>query len=166
MNKPGVTAYIGIGGNLRDPVAMVKRGIAELARIAESRLANCSSLYRTAPLGPPGQADYINAVAELETSLPALALLDALQAIEQACGRRRDGQRWGPRTLDLDLLLYAEQRIEQTRLRTPHPEMHKRAFVLIPLSELVSGDFIIPGVGALQDALRHCDQGGVQRLED
>jgi 2-amino-4-hydroxy-6-hydroxymethyldihydropteridine diphosphokinase len=160
-----VLAYIGVGGNLHDPIAGVKTGLALLGEMPQSRLLAQSSLYRTAPLGPPEQPDYINAVAVLETDLAPLALLDAMQAIEQSCGRRREGVRWGPRTLDLDMLLYGEQRIERARLRVPHRQMHKRGFVLIPLAEVAPATLRIPGIGDLAEALAACERSGVARID-
>lgn len=128
-------AYIGLGSNLESPVEQVLQALNELATLPLSRLAAASSLYASRPVGPQDQPDFINAVAALETGLSPLALLDQLQALEQHHRRRRQ-RHWGPRTLDLDLLLYAHNHINTPRLRVPHPHMTTRAFVLAPLAEL------------------------------
>jgi len=155
-------AWIALGSNLQDPLAQVETALSELQGLPRTRLLSHSSLYRSVPLGPADQADYINAVAHLETSLDPLALLDQLQRLERAHGRER-GERWGPRTLDLDLLLFADRIIESERLRVPHPQMHRRAFVLLPLAE-ISPDIAIPGKGGLDKLLSALDRSGVQRL--
>ncbi|MBB3185529.1 2-amino-4-hydroxy-6-hydroxymethyldihydropteridine diphosphokinase [Halomonas fontilapidosi] len=128
-------AWIGLGSNLDGPREHVERAVDELDRLPLTRRVAASRLYASAPVGPADQPDYINAVALLETWLSPLALLDQLQALEQRHGRLR-GRRWGPRTLDLDLLLFDDQRVKQPRLTLPHPEMVRRAFVLVPLAEL------------------------------
>lgn len=146
-----VRAYIGLGSNLDDPVAQVKQAIAALAGLPQSRLLRQSRLYASPPLGPPDQPDYVNAVVELETVLMPMQLLAALQGIEQAQGRVRT-RHWGERVIDLDLLLYADVRMESAALQLPHPGIAARAFVLRPLAELVP-DMTIPGQGALLDLL-------------
>ena len=147
MNADGVTAFVGLGSNLRQPVQRLRRAFSDLDSLSATRLVRRSPLYGSAPLGPPGQPDYVNAVAMLQTSLGAHALLDALQAIERRHGRER-GERWGPRTLDLDLLLYGNEQLDTPRLQVPHPQMHRRAFVLVPLRDLVP-DLELPGLGPL-----------------
>lgn len=137
-------AHVGIGANLGDARANVADAIARLAQLPGSTLRGVSSLYRTAPLDAGGD-DYINAVARLDTILPAQALLEALHAIELAHGRERP-YRNAPRTLDLDLLLYGDERIDTPALQVPHPRLHQRAFVLVPLLEL-SPAIAIPGLG-------------------
>ncbi|MDN6322494.1 MAG: 2-amino-4-hydroxy-6-hydroxymethyldihydropteridine diphosphokinase [Halomonas sp.] len=128
-------AYIGLGSNLASPIEQVREALNELAALPQSRLVAASSLYASRPVGPQDQPDFINAVAALETRLSPLALLDQLQALEQQHRRRRQ-QHWGPRTLDLDLLLYANDHIDMPRLRVPHPHMTARAFVIAPLAEI------------------------------
>ena len=128
-------AYVGIGSNLDDPQGQVTRAFDELASLPRTRLAARSSLYRSAPLGHADQPDFINAVAALDTQLNPQELLSALQAIEQRHGRRRSFAN-APRTLDLDLLLFASEEIDTDRLRIPHPRMRERAFVLKPLLEI------------------------------
>ncbi len=143
-------AYIGIGANLGDARANVEDALARLARLPDGALLAASSLYRTAPIDAGGD-DYINAVARIETALPAEALLRALHAIESAHGRERP-YRNAPRTLDLDLLLYGDERIDSATLQVPHPRLGQRAFVLVPLLELAPA-ISIPGLGPAQ-ALR------------
>ena len=128
-------AYIGLGSNLASPIAQVRQALDELTMLPLSRLVTASSLYASRPVGPQDQPDFINAVAALETRLSPLALLDQLQALEQQHRRRRQ-RHWGPRTLDLDLLLYTNDHIDTPRLRVPHPHMTARAFVLAPLAEI------------------------------
>lgn len=162
MQHP-VIAYIGLGSNLSDPAQQVRSALATLSSSPEVKLLRSSTLYRSAPMGPPGQPDYVNAVAQLETRLSAHQLLDLLQGIERQQGRIRD-QHWGPRTLDLDLLLYGDCRIVDERLTVPHPGMAERAFVLYPLREIAPG-LEIPGVGALSDLLDRCPEEGVWPYE-
>jgi 2-amino-4-hydroxy-6-hydroxymethyldihydropteridine diphosphokinase len=159
-----VTAYVALGSNLAQPVTQVTTALDELARLPASTLGARSSIYRTPPLGPPGQPDYINAVACLSTALAPERLLDELQALEQAHGRVREGQRWGPRSLDLDLLLYGGETIDTPRLQVPHPHMAERAFVLVPLAEIASGELTIPGYGTLAALLRNLSEEGIERV--
>lgn len=154
-------AYIGIGSNLQEPLQQVCQALDALAALPSSRLLAHSRLYRTPPLGPSGQPDYVNGAALLNTELEPLALLDELQGIELQQGRRRNGERWGPRTLDLDLLLYSDHRIETPRLQLPHIQMHRRAFVLLPLLDIAGPDLSIPGRGILGELAAACDATGV-----
>ena len=128
-------AWIGLGSNLESPRRQVERALEALERLPLSRLAAASRLYVSRPVGPQDQPDFINAVACLETHLSPLALLDQLQALEQR-HRRVRRRHWGPRTLDLDLLLFDDRCMTVPRLTLPHPEMTRRAFVLVPLAEL------------------------------
>ncbi len=123
----------------------------------------CSSVYETSPMGPQDQPDYLNAVVRFQTDLAALALLGVLQDIETHHGRVRTGERWGPRTLDLDLLLYGEQIIDTPSLTVPHPGIADRSFVLLPLAELTP-DLTIPALGALSDLVSQCQQFDIRRL--
>jgi 2-amino-4-hydroxy-6-hydroxymethyldihydropteridine diphosphokinase len=129
------TAYIGIGSNLEDPRAQVLQAFTELDRLPHTRVVKKSSLYRTAPIGHADQPDFINAVAQLETGLPAERLLAELQEVEARHGRARSFPN-APRTLDLDVLLYGNAEIRSATLTVPHPRMHERAFVLKPLLEI------------------------------
>ncbi len=160
-----VTVYIGIGSNLQQPVEQVKRALLRLAEIPRSQLLGHSPLYRSKPLGPADQPDYINAVAALATELAPLDLLDALQTIESQQGRMRRGERWGPRTLDLDLLLYGDQQITDDRLVVPHPGLGERNFVLYPLYDIAGADLLIPGKGLLGQLLQACSAQGLELLE-
>jgi 2-amino-4-hydroxy-6-hydroxymethyldihydropteridine diphosphokinase len=150
-------AYIGIGSNLEDPQAQVEHAFDELARLSRTRLSARSSLYRSAPLGYAAQPDFINAVAAVDTELAAHELLAELQSIEARHGRRRSFAN-APRTLDLDLLLYGDARIDEPHLVVPHPRMYERAFVLRPLVE-IAPQATIPGRGAAAACLaRRADQ--------
>lgn len=162
MSGDGVIAYIGLGSNLEDSRQHILSALIELGRIHATRLAARSSLYRSAAIGPPGQPDYVNAAAALFTELEPHELLDELQAIEHRHGRQRT-LRWGPRTLDLDLLLFGERQVDSTRLTVPHPQMHLRAFVLVPLLE-IAPRIQIPGHGAAADLLADIDASDVMPL--
>ncbi|WP_137918740.1 2-amino-4-hydroxy-6-hydroxymethyldihydropteridine diphosphokinase [Hydrogenophaga sp. 2FB] len=133
-SRAEVTAFVALGANLGDAAQALRDALAALNATAGVRLVRASSLYRTAPIDSSGP-DYLNAVAEVSTTLTAPALLDALQAIEQTAGRERP-YRNAPRTLDLDLLLYGDGRIDSPRLTVPHPRMQERAFALVPLAEI------------------------------
>lgn len=156
--------YIGLGSNLDAPRHQVESAIEELRRMPASDWQGVSPLYRSQPVGPQDQPDYINAVAQLDTRLPPLALLDLLQGIEQAHHRRRDAERWGARTLDLDLLLYGEDIIDSARLTVPHPQMVNRAFVLKPLHDLAPS-LVIPGLGAVSELLARVNSDDLEKLD-
>jgi len=157
-----VTAYIALGANLEDPVVQVRAGLAALATLPDTQLLMQSSLYRTAPVGYADQPDFINAVAAVDTELSPRELLDALLAIELNHGRVRQFAN-APRTLDLDVLLYDDVKVNESGLTIPHPRMHERAFVLAPLSE-IAPLCEIPGHGRVSDLLRGLDPRGVTRL--
>lgn len=164
-----VVAYVALGSNLQGPETQVSRALVELDGLPQSRCLGHSSLYRSAPLvtdtdEPQVQPDYINAVAALETGLTPNSLLQALQELENRHGRVR-GRRWGPRTLDLDLLLYGQMTIESEALTIPHPGLYERNFVLYPLAEVAAalGEQVdVPGRGPLQELLRHCPRNGLE----
>ena len=158
-----VAAYIGLGANLDEPEQQLRAGLRELALLPETRVAAISSLYRSAPVGFLDQPDFVNAVARLETALPARVLLDALLRIEQRRGRVR-GFTNAPRTLDLDLLLYGDEEVTEPGLTIPHPRMHERAFVIVPLTE-IAPDAIVPGRGRARDLVRSVDTRSVSKLE-
>lgn len=149
-----VAAYVGLGSNLDDPTEQLSRALAELAQLPDTELSSYSSLYRSPPMGGLDQPDYINAVSGLVTLLQPEALLENLRAIEMAHGRTR-GERWGARTLDLDLLVYGLTIIDMPGLTLPHPGVHKRAFVLYPLYE-IAPDLEIPGRGRITELLENC----------
>jgi len=154
--------YIGLGSNLAAPEQQLRQALAALAALPDSRWIGASALYSSESL-LPGQPRYTNAVAALATDLAPLALLDALQAIENDQGRERL-ERWGPRTLDLDILLFGERVIDEPRLKVPHYHMQARAFVLYPLAELVPADFVLADGRALLALLDECPFEGLQRL--
>jgi len=157
-----VAAYIGLGSNLDGPKDQLQKAFAALARIPDSTLERYSSLYQSSPMGGLQQPDYINAVAELETTLEPQELLLQLQSIETAHGRVR-GERWGARTLDLDLLVYGANIIDTADLKVPHPGLHERAFVLYPLHE-IAPDLEIPGLGRVTELLRNCSHDGLKKI--
>lgn len=136
MSRRPARAYVGLGSNRDDPSAQIARALASLDRLPHSVLGPVSAFYRSAPVGRRAQSPFVNAVAALETTLAPMALLRALARIEAAHGRRRGRRRWGPRPLDLDLLLYGARRIRTARLTVPHPRLQQRAFVLRPLCEV------------------------------
>ena len=144
--------YIAIGSNLDDPIKQVKSAIQQLSKLPKTQLISVSQLYQSAPIDSDDQPNYINAVAKLETSLPAHDLLTELERIEFAHGRTRNVRRWGPRTLDLDLILFDNLAINTSRLIVPHPEFHKRAFVLIPLHE-IEPELALPSGKKLQELI-------------
>ena len=153
-------AYIALGANLGDPPAQLQAALRSLRSAPALEVVAVSPLYRTPPLGPPGQPDYCNAVCVVDTALEPEALLDLLQGIENAAGRKRDGERWGPRLLDLDLL-HMEGRVSRTpRLTLPHPELQRRAFVLMPLAR-VAPELVIPGLGPVATLAAAVDRSGV-----
>lgn len=154
--------YIGLGSNLDAPQEQVRTALQELAQLDHCVLVHHSSLYRSDPVGPLGQPDYINAVAALDTALAPEQLLDALQAIEQSHQRVRKIH-WGPRTLDLDILLYSDQVIDSERLTVPHAWMLERNFVLWPLAELVP-DLHLPDGSSLHGHLVQCPLGTLEKI--
>jgi 2-amino-4-hydroxy-6-hydroxymethyldihydropteridine diphosphokinase len=156
-----VHAFIGLGSNLASPLRQMESAFAALAAMPATCLLGRSSLYRTAPVGYADQPDFINAVARIETRLAARELLEALLAIERAHGRVRDVPN-GPRTLDLDLLLYGEATLREPDLAVPHPRMHERAFVVVPLAE-IAPDLDVGGHGRALDLARALERE--QRIE-
>ena len=165
-NRPSAmtTAYIALGSNLGNPVKQVTTAVAEIAALATCRLVAQSHWYRTAPLGPGQQPDYTNGVVAVDTSLDPLALLHELQAIEQAHGRQR-GERWGPRTLDLDLLLFGQETIATLSLVVPHPRLRERNFVLYPLADIAPG-LVMPNGISITSLLENTASGGIVRLTE
>ncbi|KIP90475.1 MULTISPECIES: 2-amino-4-hydroxy-6-hydroxymethyldihydropteridine diphosphokinase [Pseudomonas] len=153
--------HIGLGSNLAEPAEQLRQALAALEHLPDTRLAAVSSFYVSDSL-LPGQPRYTNAVAALDTDLQPLQLLDALQAIERGQGRERH-ERWGPRTLDLDILLFGERLIDEPRLRVPHYHMHARAFVLYPLAEIAAG-LELPDGRSLGALLAACPFEGLERL--
>ena len=152
---PAETVYIGIGSNIGDSQDTIHRAIECVAVLPKTRLQKQSSLYRTEAISDIPQDDYINAVASIETQLQPIDLLLELQTIEKAFYRQRDPSlKWAPRTLDLDIILFGERRMQDSHLKIPHHEMQNRLFVLQPLFE-ISGDIPVPGLGNLQHLLNN-----------
>jgi len=156
-------AYIALGANLHSPQAQLKRALATIDAHPQCSLIQSSSLYLSTPLGPPDQSDYINAVASVNTSLTPQALLKVLQAIELQQGRVRKEQRWGPRTLDLDILLYNADQIESENLTVPHYDMNNRNFVLLPLFE-IAPQLTLPDGTALSKLVESVEKKGIKKL--
>lgn len=156
--------YLGLGSNLANPAEQLQRALAALEEIPHSTLLAHSSLYASKPLGPADQPDFVNAVALLETALEPHALLDHLQRIEQEQGRTRKTERWGPRTLDLDILLFGDRILNDERLVVPHYHMHARAFVLYPLAELAP-ELVLPDGRPLSQWLTDCPREELHRLD-
>jgi 2-amino-4-hydroxy-6-hydroxymethyldihydropteridine diphosphokinase len=154
---------VGLGSNLQQPERQLRQALDALRAIAEEGVVKASSLYRSPPMGPQDQPDYINAVAVIETVLEPLELLDQLQQIEQQQGRERK-RHWGERTLDLDLLLYGDQSIDHPRLQVPHPGITERSFVLLPMQEVLGDMQEIPGQGELGQWVERCNCDEIERV--
>ena len=155
---------VGLGSNLGDPRAQVERASRALASLPKTRLMQSSRLYRSAPWGRADQPEFVNAVVALQTELTPRELLEALLAIERAAGRARDATRWGPRVLDLDILVFGDRLIDEPGLHVPHPHLHERAFVLLPLAE-IAPHLIVPGHGRVDDLARRIDASTCRPLE-
>jgi 2-amino-4-hydroxy-6-hydroxymethyldihydropteridine diphosphokinase len=158
-----INVYLGLGSNLAEPTRQIRDALAALNNLVDTRIKCCSSLYSSQPMGPQDQPDYVNAVAFLQTQLAPLALLKALQKIELEHGRERNAQRWGPRTLDIDILLYGEQQIDSSELVVPHYGLKKREFVLYPLFE-ISPQLSLPDGELLADFIKQCPINGLRIL--
>ena len=165
ISPSGVVVWIGLGSNMGQAADQVEQAIAALTDAPGLELTARSSLYRTAPVGNVDQPDFINAVVRASCRIGCYVLLEALQEIENRFGRTRDGERFGPRSLDLDLLMYADQTVSSPQLELPHPRMHERLFVLEPLTE-IEGDITVPGRGRLSVLRQACLDQRVQRLGD
>ena len=158
-------AWLGLGSNLQQPVKQLNEALKRLVETDMLEVLRVSSFYRTPPWGDEQQDDFINAVAEVETSLEPVPLLRVLQSIENRMGRQRDGRRWGPRKIDLDLLLYGDRQYQSAELVVPHPRIPERAFVLVPMCELEAG-LEIPGHGVAENLLQKLDCDDIHRLTD
>lgn len=156
-------AYVALGSNLDDPRAQIERAFDALGGLRESRLVTRSSLYGSRPLGPVEQPDFVNAVAGILTRLEPAALLAELKALEERLGRSKPTVRWGPRRIDLDLLVHGSVRIDEPGLTVPHPGIAERAFVLAPLGE-IAPDLEVPGLGKVSSLLARADMSAVGRL--
>jgi len=157
--------FIGLGSNLDDPLRQLETAILSLKALPDIELKKVSSTYLTKPMGPKDQSNYHNAVAEIATQLTPEKLLSALQSIENQQGRKRDGRRWHERLIDLDILLYGEERVNSDNLVIPHPGMHERGFVLYPLHEL-DNNINIPGKGNINILMKNKLFGEVQQKLD
>lgn len=166
LDRSPVLAFVGLGGNVGDSAVTLRGAVHRLLTVPRSRVVSVSRFYRTPAWGQENQADFVNAVVAIETALPARVLLNELLNIERDFGRERaaDGSgRWGPRVLDLDILLYGERVIDEPGLHVPHPYLHERAFALVPLLDLVS-DIDIPGRGSARRALVQVGGAGIESL--
>ena len=163
LNHYSINAYIGLGSNLQDPIAQVSDALLQLTQLENTSLHAFSNLYSSRPMGPPNQPPYINAVAWLKTKLDAHALLKELQSIENKHGRVRQGEHWGPRTLDLDILVYGNYKLKSQALKVPHPGIKWREFVLYPLRD-VNKNLMIPGLGVIHRLQPRCYSNGLIRL--
>ncbi len=158
------TAYIALGSNLGDPASQLNIALDELSTALHCQLEAVSSAYSSAAVGPGEQPDYLNAVAKVTTSLTPSQLLMAIQAIENKAGRVRT-QRWGARTLDLDIILYGQQEIQTDSLQIPHPRMGERNFVLYPLAEIAGEQLVLPCGGVLGSLLANCPLGDLVQTQ-
>lgn len=154
---------VAVGANLGDARSTVTRAMDAVGRLPQTRVLRRSSLYRSEAVGPP-QPDYVNAALIAETGLAPLDLLDALQGLEERFGRTRGGERWGARELDLDIISFAGRTLDERRLVVPHPQAHRRCFVLAPLAE-IEPKLTLPGYGVVADLLARCDSGAAELLE-
>ena len=159
-----ITAYIGLGSNLKIPASQLKKAVLHIQRISDTFVVRQSSLYRSAPMGPQNQDDFINQVIEVETSLPASKLLDELQSIETKMGRVRL-ERWGPRVIDLDILLYGQEIINDENLIVPHYGLQDRAFVIYPLAE-INPELVLPYGKTIKKIKQQCPLQGLELYEE
>ena len=158
-----IIAYIGLGSNLADPVAQIKSARAAIVSLADVQELAFSSLYHSLPMGPQDQPDYVNAVMCVATDLLPMDLLRCLQNIENDHGRVRKSERWGARTLDLDVLIYGDQEIDLPDLTVPHKGLDERSFVLYPLFE-IAPKLVVPGKGSIADLVAKCPLSGLRRM--
>jgi 2-amino-4-hydroxy-6-hydroxymethyldihydropteridine diphosphokinase len=160
-----IPAYVGLGANLEEPAMQLQAALGHIAGMSDTRLVAVSPFYRSRPMGPQDQPAYVNAVAGLLCSLDPLVLLNHLLAIEETMGRLRDGERWGPRIIDLDLLMYGAKTLQDDRLTLPHPGVHERSFVLYPLAD-IAPTISIPGRGRVELLRAAMSADGIERLEE
>jgi 2-amino-4-hydroxy-6-hydroxymethyldihydropteridine diphosphokinase len=159
------TVYIGLGSNLSQPAKQLKSAVQSIAAIEQCQIKKISSLYFSRPMGPQDQPDYMNAVVSVTTSLTAIDFLTVLQMIENNAGRLRKDNRWGARVLDLDILLFGQQLIDNDRLTIPHYGMKVREFVLLPLHE-ISPNLILPCGDSLDELIQGLDQNGLKIFDN
>lgn len=163
MSNLWTPAYVGVGSNLAEPYAQAMRGLQALSQLPASKLILASSLYRTTPVGPQDQPDFVNAVAALLTQLDSVSLLRALKSLERELGREQPVQRWGPRLIDFDLLVVGDQRLNSDELTLPHPALHERSFVLVPFAE-IAPDVFVPGQGSVRQLAARMQHGGIEKI--
>ena len=156
-------AYVGLGSNLHKPSQQIEEALGLIAEIPVTRFIAVSSLYRSAPFGGVEQPDFVNAVAAILTQLPPQELIAALQDVENRQGRKRDETRWGPRVLDLDLLVYSNRKVDEPDLSVPHPGIGERNFVLLPLGE-IAPDLVIPGLGRVASLPVNVEEPSISRI--
>ena len=161
-NHAGELVFVGLGSNMAKPAEQVMRAVDQLATESGIEVQRCSSLYCSPPWGVTDQADFVNAVVQISTSLNPINLLCALARIEQKMGRDRSGRRWGPRVIDLDLLAFGERIISTDSLIVPHPRIVERAFVLLPFAE-IAPHYQLPGLGGVKQLLTLRDDAGTIR---
>jgi len=165
MIPPPVRVFVGLGGNLGDVETTLTEAMWALDSLPQTSIRAQSSFYRTPPWGNTEQPPFVNAVVELQTRLAPRVLLDLLIDIEARFGRdRSEGEKWGPREIDLDLLVYGEEQMDEPGLHLPHPHLHERAFVLVPLAEIAPGLDIV-GIGRVSELLKGVDAGGIEQIE-
>lgn len=158
-------AWLGLGANLQLPVRQLKEALRRLDAEDQVKVLRLSSFYRTPPWGDEQQDEFINAVVQVETSLAPIALLHVTKSIENVMGRQRNGRRWGPRLIDIDLLLYGDKQVLSDELELPHPRIHERAFVLVPMAEL-DASVEIPGHGDIKNLLEQLDCSDISLLSE
>jgi 2-amino-4-hydroxy-6-hydroxymethyldihydropteridine diphosphokinase len=156
-------AYVAIGSNLADPWRQVEQAFAALSRLAGTKLIRRSGLWRSRPMGPQDQPEFVNAAAGLLTALDPRKLLEAMQAIERNMGRTQPVQHWGPRVIDLDLVVYSDERRDEPGLTLPHPGLHQRNFVLYPLAE-IAAELWVPGFARVRRLRDQVSPEGIERL--
>lgn len=160
-----VRAFVGLGGNIGDVASTLAEAIWAMDSLPQTSVRTRSGLYRSPPWGCTDQPDFINAVVELQTRLAAIVLLDSLVEIEEKFGRvRNPDDRWGPRRLDLDLLVFGDQSLQSPGLQVPHPRLHERGFVLVPLAQ-IAPDLEVPGRGRVSDLLAAIDASSVEAID-
>lgn len=165
MNGEPVRAFVGLGGNVGDVEGTMMEALLVLEALPQTSVRAQSRFYRSPPWGRTDQADFVNAVVELRTRLAARVLLDYLLEVETRFGRvRGEGEMWGPRTLDLDLLIFGEEILDQPGMHIPHPRLHERAFVLVPLAE-IAATLQVPGRGKVSDLLASVDSAGIEAID-
>ena len=164
LSQPQVKAFVGLGSNLNQPITQIGNALASIASLSAVSNLKASSFYRNPPMGPPDQPDYVNAVVQMETGMTPGELLDRLLEIERVQGRVRSDQHWGPRVIDLDILLFGDLQLESKRLTIPHPGLSSRVFVLSPLYEIAPA-LVLPDGVRLVDLMVNVDAESLVRID-